>query len=54
MWVPQLAFCGGLVLLAIATADELIHVIRGNKPRYEKEPPKTAEEAIERAVSSAV
>lgn len=54
MWVPQLAFCGGLVLLAIAMADELIHVLKGNKPRYEKEPPKTAEEAIERAVSSAV
>jgi TRAP-type C4-dicarboxylate transport system permease small subunit len=54
MWIPQLAFCGGLALLTIAFVDELVHVLRGNKPRYEKEPPKTAEEAIERAASSAV
>ena len=54
LWIPQLGYCLGLVLLAIAFVDELVHVIRGNKPRYEKEPPKTAEEVIERAASSAV
>jgi len=54
LWIPQLGYAGGLILLAIAFADELIHVLRGNKPRYEREPPKTAEEAIERAASSAV
>ncbi len=54
LWIPQLGFAGGLVILTIAFVDELIHVLRGNKPRYEKEPPKTAEEAIERAIASAV
>jgi TRAP-type C4-dicarboxylate transport system permease small subunit len=54
LWIPQLGYCLGLVLLAIAFVDELVHVICGNKPRYEKEPPKTAEEVIERAASSAV
>ena len=54
MWIPQLGYSGGLVLLTIAFVDELVHVLAGNKPRYEKDPPKTAEEAIERAASSAV
>lgn len=54
LWIPQLALCGGLILLAIALIDEFVHVAAGNKPRYEKEPPKTAEEAVERAASSAV
>jgi TRAP-type C4-dicarboxylate transport system permease small subunit len=54
MWIPQLGYCGGLALLSIAILDELIHVLRGYKPRYEKEPPKTAEEVVERAVQSAV
>ena len=43
-----------LAILTIAMVDELVCVIAGNKPRYEKEPPKTAEEAVERAVASAV
>ena len=42
------------MILFIAIVDELIHVARGNKPRYEKEPPKTTEEIIERAVQSGV
>lgn len=54
LWIPQLGFSGGLVILSIAFLDELIHVLRGNKPNYEKEPPKTAEEVIERAMASAV
>jgi TRAP-type C4-dicarboxylate transport system permease small subunit len=54
LWIPQLGFAGGLVILTIAFVDELIHVLGGNKPRYEKEPPKTAEEVIERAMASAV
>ncbi|MGE8943710.1 TRAP transporter small permease [Leptospira interrogans] len=52
MWIPQLGFTGGLVILFIALVDELIHVGLGNAPRYEKEPPKTAEEIVERAVQS--
>ena len=54
LWLPQTGFAAGLVILWIAVVDELVHVLGGNKPRYEKEPPKTAEELIERAVASAV
>ena len=34
--------------------DELIFVVRGNLPRYEKPKPTTAEEVVERAVQSGV
>ncbi len=54
LWIPQTGFAAGLVILFVAVLDELVHVLRGNMPRYEKEPPKTAEELIERAVASAV
>lgn len=54
LWIPQIGFSAGLVILCIAVVDELIHVLLGNKPRYEKEPPKTVEELIERAASSGV
>ena len=37
-----------------AARDELVHVLAGYRPRYEREPPKTAEEAVERAAASAV
>lgn len=54
LWIPQLGYTSGLVLLSVAFVDELIHVLSGNMPTYHKEPPKTAEEVIERAMSSAV
>lgn len=54
LWIPQLGFTGGLIILFIAIVDELVHVALGNKPHYEKEPPRTAEEVVERAVSSGV
>jgi TRAP-type C4-dicarboxylate transport system permease small subunit len=54
LWIPQLGYSGGLVILLIAFVDEFIHVIAGNDPRYEKPKPASAEEAIERAVQSAV
>lgn len=54
IWIPQTAFSGGLAILTIAMLDELVYVLAGYRPRYEKEPPKTAEEAVERAVASAV
>jgi TRAP-type C4-dicarboxylate transport system permease small subunit len=54
LWIPQLGFSGGLVILLIAFVDELVHVLRGNDPRYEKPKPQTAEEIVERAVQSAV
>jgi TRAP-type C4-dicarboxylate transport system permease small subunit len=54
LWIPQLAYCGGLVLLTVAMVDELVHVLRGGLPRYDKPKPKTAEEVIEQAIQSAV
>jgi TRAP-type C4-dicarboxylate transport system permease small subunit len=54
LWIPQLSYCGGLILLGIALLDELIHVLGGGLPRYEKPKPKTAEEVIEQALQSAV
>jgi TRAP-type C4-dicarboxylate transport system permease small subunit len=52
LWIPQLGFCGGMIILAIAFVDELLHVIFGGSPRYEKPEPETAEEVIERAIQS--
>jgi TRAP-type C4-dicarboxylate transport system permease small subunit len=52
LWIPQLGYSGGLVILFIAFLDEFVHVARGYPPRYEKEPPKSAEEVVERAVQS--
>ncbi len=52
LWIPQLGFSGGLMVLAIAFIDELIHVILGGSPRYERPPAETPEEVIERAMQS--
>ena len=54
LWIPQLGYAGGLVILAIAMLDELLHVAAGGKPRYEKPPPATAKEVVERAIQSGV
>lgn len=54
IWIPQSAMAVGLIILFIAFVDELIHVLRGGEPHYEKPKPKTAEEAIEQAIQSAV
>lgn len=54
LWIPQLGYSGGLVILSVAFVDELVHVLRGFAPRYEKPKPKSAEEALEQAIQSAV
>jgi TRAP-type C4-dicarboxylate transport system permease small subunit len=54
LWIPQLGYAGGLVILTIAFLDELLHVLRGGLPRYEKPPATTAEEVVERAIQSGV
>lgn len=54
IWIPQLGFAAGLAILFIAMLDELVHVARGGEPRYEKPPPASPEEVVERAVQSAV
>jgi TRAP-type C4-dicarboxylate transport system permease small subunit len=54
LWIPQLGYSGGLVILFIAFVDELIHVLRGYPPRYELPKAQTAEEVVERAIQSGV
>jgi TRAP-type C4-dicarboxylate transport system permease small subunit len=34
LWIPQIAFALGAVLLFIALLDELVSVVRGNTPSY--------------------
>jgi TRAP-type C4-dicarboxylate transport system permease small subunit len=49
LWIPQLGFSGGLVILSIALIDELVNVLRGNRPSYEKaSADETPEEFVER------
>lgn len=54
LWIPQLGYSGGLVILLVAFIDELIHVAMGGEPRYEKPKPHTAEEVVEQAIQSGV
>ena len=54
LWVPQLGYSAGLVILLTAFIDELVHVLGGHPPRYEKAKPKTAEEVVEQAIQSGV
>jgi TRAP-type C4-dicarboxylate transport system permease small subunit len=49
VWIPQLGYSGGLVILSIALIDEMVNVIRGNRPSYEKgRPDETPDEFVER------
>jgi TRAP-type C4-dicarboxylate transport system permease small subunit len=54
MWIPQIGYALGLIILLIAFVDEFVHVLRGNLPRYEKPKPQTAEEVVEQAIQSGV
>jgi TRAP-type C4-dicarboxylate transport system permease small subunit len=54
LWIPQLGYSGGLVILFVAFVDELIYVGTGHAPRYEKPKPQTAEEVVEQAIQSGV
>jgi TRAP-type C4-dicarboxylate transport system permease small subunit len=54
LWIPQMGYCGGLIILFIAFVDEFFHVLQGNAPRYELPPPQNAEEVIERAIAQSV
>lgn len=48
LWIPQLGYAAGLIILAIAFVDELVHVLGGQSPRYEKPKPETAEQLLAR------
>lgn len=52
LWIPQLSMAFGLLLLAVAMLDELLIVLSGRRASYEKEPPKTKEELLERIIES--
>jgi len=54
LWIPQLGYSSGLVVLAIAFVDELVHVLTGHPPRYEKPPAATPEEIVQRAAESGI
>jgi TRAP-type C4-dicarboxylate transport system permease small subunit len=54
LWIPQLGYSLGLVILFVAFVDELTYVIAGNDPRYVKPKPKTADEVVEQAIQSGV
>ena len=49
LWIPQLGYSGGLVILSIALIDEMVSVIRGNQPSYvQGSPDESPEEFVER------
>ena len=49
LWIPQLGFVGGLAILSVALIDEMVNVIRGHRPSYEKgSPDETPDEFLER------
>jgi TRAP-type C4-dicarboxylate transport system permease small subunit len=54
LWIPQLGYSVGLVILAIALADDLVRVVSGRPPSYEKPPASTPEDVIARAMESGI
>jgi TRAP-type C4-dicarboxylate transport system permease small subunit len=52
LWIPQLGYSVGLVILAIAFMDDLVRVVSGRPPSYDKPPASTPEEVVERAMES--
>ena len=54
LWIPQLGYAAGLIVLFIAIVDELARVLGGQPPRYERPPPASAEEIVERAVQTGI
>ncbi len=54
LWVPQLGYVCGLAVLFIAMVDELVRVLMGRRPTYDKDPPASAEEVVERAIQTGI
>jgi TRAP-type C4-dicarboxylate transport system permease small subunit len=49
LWIPQLGFVAGLAILSIALIDEIVNVVGGYRPSYEKgSPDETPDEFLER------
>lgn len=36
LWIPQISMAAGAILLEIAVIEELVHVVRGKDPRYQR------------------
>jgi len=54
LWIPQLGYVLGLAVLSVAIFDEFARVLSGRRPTYERQPPATAEEVVERALQTGV
>ncbi|MFN7025118.1 MAG: TRAP transporter small permease [Pseudorhizobium sp.] len=54
LWIPQLGMSMGLSILTIALLDELLHLLFGGAPRYEKPAAQSRDEIIERVMESGV
>lgn len=52
IWIPQSLLALGMVVQFIAFVDQLLRCLHGLKPDYAKDPPKTAEEVLERAAET--
>ena len=52
IWIPQSGLALGAVLLFVAFVDELVRVLRGARPAYERERPTTVDELIDRMAES--
>jgi len=48
LWLPQIGYSSGLAILSVALVDEMVNVLKGNKPSYEKVPPSSPDEFVER------
>lgn len=51
LWIPQAAGTVGLIVLVIALLDEIVHIARGNAPSYDRAPPTTPDEFVDRVAS---
>lgn len=51
LWIPQSVGAFGLVILVIALVDEITHIARGNAPTYDRAPPATPDEFVDRVAS---
>lgn len=54
LWIPQCGFTAGLIVLWIAIVDELVRVALGHAPSYDRPPPTSPEEIVERAQAGGV
>ena len=52
IWIPQSLLAFGMTVQFLAFVDQLLRCLQGLKPDYAKDPPKTAEEVMERAAET--